>query len=261
MPPILVERRGRVGLVVLNRPEKLNALNSELVSQLAHALQQLEADPDVGAVVITGAGPRAFSAGGDMAEQVAALDSPEVDSAASRPRVSATAAVRDCLKPTIAAIRGYCFGGGALLAIECDIRLGGDDARFKFHGASYGRAPGGASLPRIVGAARAKELLFTGDEVSAAEALRIGLLNHVVPTEDVVDTAVAMGERIAANSPEAVKALKEIIDQALPISHALDLEHHLNRDIAHSSDSASRFRSAAARVLGLAPSPSDDEAG
>ena len=255
--PILVDRRGRVGLVVLNRPEKLNALNSALVNQLEAAFQTLEADDDVGAVVLTGAGARAFSAGGDMAEQIAALDSATDER--SEPRVSASAVVRACSKPTIAAIRGYCFGGGALLAIECDIRIGGDDARFKFHGASYGRAPGGASLPRIVGVANAKELLFTGDEVSAAEALRIGLLNHVVPTEEVVETAVAMGARIAANSPVAIKALKEIIELALPIDSALDHERHTNRDMGHSSDSASRFRNAAARVLGLAPSPATEE--
>jgi enoyl-CoA hydratase/carnithine racemase len=254
MPPVLLERRGRVGLVTLNRPAKLNALSSELVDHLESALQQLDADADIGAVVITGAGERAFSAGGDMAEQVAALEKD-----AAIPRVGASAVVRACVKPTIAAIRGYCFGGGALLAIECDIRIGGDDARIKFHGASYGRAAGGAVLPRIVGDAKARELLFTGDEISATDALRIGLLNQVVPAGDVVATAVAMGERIAANSPEAIKALGEIIDLALPIGHALEQEEYLNRDIGRSSDSSSRFRDAAARVLGLAPSPPDKD--
>jgi enoyl-CoA hydratase len=255
MEPILLERRGRVGLVTFNRPEKLNALNSHLVGRLEQALQQLDADEDIGAIVLTGAGERAFSAGGDMVEQIAAFDSPT-----RVPGVSASAVVRACVKPTIAAIRGYCFGGGALLAIECDIRIGGDDARFKFHGASYGRAPGGAVLPRIVGDAKARELLFTGDELSANEALRIGLINQLVPAEDVVETAVAMGARIAANSPVAVKALKEIIGLALPIDTALDQERYLNRDMGHSSDSTSRFRSAAARVLGLAPAaPEKDD--
>ena len=153
-------------------------------------------------------------------------------------------------KPTIAAIRGYCFGGGALLAIHCDIRIGGEDARLKFHGASYGRAPGGAVLPRIVGSAKAKELLFAGDEVSASEALRIGLLNHVVAADKVVETAVDMAARIAANSPEAVRALKEIVDAALPVDAALEREHELNRDIGRTADSAARFRAAAERVIG-----------
>jgi enoyl-CoA hydratase len=246
MEPILVERRGRVGLVTLNRPEKLNALNSALVTQLEVAIRELDADDEIGAIVITGAGERAFSAGGDMAEQVAALDEPQAS-----PRVSASAAVRAAVKPTIAAIRGYCFGGGALLAIECDIRIGGADARFKFHAASYGRAPGGAVLPRIVGAAKAKEILFTCDEVSANEALRVGLLNQMVPADEVVEAAVAMAQRIAANSSVAVKALKEIIDLALPIDKALEYEHEVNREMGQSADSASRFRQAAERVIGL----------
>src|ERR1700716_909559 len=202
MEPILVERHGRVGLVTLNRPEKLNALNSALVNQLELALRELNADDDIGAIVVTGAGERAFSAGGDMAEQVAALNSQEK----AAPRGSASAIVRLAKKPTIAAIRGYCFGGGALMAIEFDIRIGGDDARFKFHAASYGRAPGGAVLPRIVGDAKARELLFTCDEVSASEALRIGLLNQVVPAGRVVDTAVAMADRLAPKSAGAVIA-------------------------------------------------------
>lgn len=245
MEPILVEHRGRVGLVTLNRPDKLNALSSALVNQLERALHELDDDDDIGAIVITGAGARAFSAGGDMAEQVAALEEDR-----SFPRVNASAVVFAARKPTIAAIRGYCFGGGALLAIHCDIRIGGENARLKFHGASYGRAPGGAVLPRIVGVAKAKELLFTGDEVSASEALRIGLLNQVVAPEQVVETAVAMAARIAANSPEAIRALKDVIDTALPADRALEREHELNRDIGRTAESAARFRAAADRVIG-----------
>ena len=246
MEPVLVERRGRVGPVTLNRPEKLNALNSALVNQLELAMKTLDGDDEIGAIVITGAGERAFSAGGDMAEQVAALDESR-----AFPRVNASAVVHAVKKPTIAAIRGYCFGGGALLAIHCDIRIGGDDARLKFHGASYGRAPGAAVLPRIVGEAKAKQLLFTGDEVSADEALRIGLLNQLVPADTVVETAVAMAARIAANSPPAIAALKEIIDLALPIDKALEHEHEVNREMGRSADSASRFRQAAERVIGV----------
>src|SRR5438270_5214168 len=123
---VLVDRRDGVGILTLNRPEKLNALSSQLVQELEHELSELDADDNIGAIVLTGAGERAFSAGGDMAEQVAALDGSIASS-----RASASAVVRAAVKPTIAAIRGYCFGGGALLAIECDIRIGGEDARFK----------------------------------------------------------------------------------------------------------------------------------
>ena len=142
MSAILVERRNGVGLVTMNRPEKLNALNSELVDQLVSTLQELDADDAIGAIVLTGAGERAFSAGGDMTEQLTALAT-----ARTSPRVSSTAVIQACLTPTIAAIRGYCFGGGALLAVACDIRIGTPDTRIKFPGAGYGRAPGGADLP------------------------------------------------------------------------------------------------------------------
>jgi enoyl-CoA hydratase/carnithine racemase len=106
-------------------------------------------------------------------------------------------------------------------------------------------------LPRIVGEAKAKELLFTGDEVSAKEALRVGLLNQMVPSDEAVEAAVAMAQRIAANSPEAVKALKEIIDLAMPIERALERERDVNREMGRSEDSASRFRLAAERVIGI----------
>jgi enoyl-CoA hydratase len=245
MPAILVDRRGGVGLVTMNRPEKLNALNSELVDQLVSALHDLDADESVGAIVLTGAGDRAFSAGGDMTEQLTAMAS-----ARTSPRVSATAVVQASQTPTIAAIRGYCFGGGALLAAACDIRIGTADTRIKFHGASYGRAPGGATLPRIVGDAKARELLFTGDEIDGAEALRIGLLNQVVAADEVVEAAVGMGARIAANSSIAVKALKEIINLAMPIETALEQERYVNHDMGRSPDSAARFRTAAERIVG-----------
>jgi enoyl-CoA hydratase len=247
--PVLLAREGAVGIVTLNRPEKLNALNSAMVTQLEQAITQMDADESIGAIVLTGAGDRAFSAGGDMAEQVAALEQER-----TFPRLNASLLLHEAKTPTIAAIRGYCFGGGALLAIHCDIRIGGEDARLKFHGASYGRAPGGAVLPRIVGEAKAKELLFTGDELQAAEALRIGLLNQVVAPEAVLATAVAMGARIAANSPPAVRALKEIIERALPVDKALEYEHEVNQGMGRTPDSSARFRSAAERIIGLRPS-------
>jgi enoyl-CoA hydratase/carnithine racemase len=246
--PVLVERRGSAGLVVLNRPAKLNALNSQLVAELEVALRQLESDDEIGAIVITGAGERAFSAGGDMAEQVARLDG----SAPGPPRKSASEVVRACRKPILAAIRGYCYGGGALLAINCDIRIAADDARFKFHGASYGQAPGGAVLARVVGDPKARELLFTGDEVDAAEALEIGLVNHVAPPDKMVETAMAMAERIAANSPAAVATLKEVVNLTHPTEQALSHERAADRRLRESADSAQRFRRAARRVIGPA---------
>lgn len=242
--PILIERRGPVGLITLNRPAKLNALNSALMDGLEEALHELDEDPEIGAIVITGAGERAFSAGGDMAEQVDAIEGRR-----RARRGSGSSGLRTVRTPTLAAIRGYCYGGAALLAINCDIRISGEDGRFKFHGASYGRGIGGAMLPRLVGAAKAKELLFTGDDVPAAEALRIGLVNHVVPSDEVVEFTVAMGERIAANSPHAVRVIKQAVDLALSTDGAQAYENQANRDIAGSEDSVARFRKAADRVI------------
>jgi enoyl-CoA hydratase len=246
-PPILVERRGAVAVVTLNRPSKLNALSSQLVEELGAAIQELDAADQVGAIVLTGAGERAFSSGGDMAEQRA-----EIAAGTISRRRSASKAIQGCSKPIIAAIRGYCYGGGALLAVNCDIRIAGTDARFKFHGASYGQAPGGAVLPRIVGEAKAKELLFTGDNVEAQEALRIGLVNQLVAPEEVLETAVAMAGRIAANSRPAVAILKQTIEKALPIDQALAHEQENNLRVRVSQDSAERFRTAAEKVVGPA---------
>ena len=201
-----------------------------------------------------------------MAEQVAALDESR-----AFPRVNASAVVHAVKKPTIAAIRGYCFGGGALLAIHCDIRIGGDDARLKFHGASYGRAPGAAVLPRIVGEAKAKQLLFTGDEVSADEALRIGLLNQLVPADTVVETAVAMaahsiqtlGDRIIV-APASAPGRADRATRAPPgqstcvgpvISRAQQARGWRNPELGRTPDSAARFRSAAERVIGGPTAP------
>jgi len=244
MDEVLVERRGGVGVITLNRPAKLNALNTPMMEGLEQALKELDDDPAISAIVLTGAGDRAFSAGGDMAEQVETIEGKR-----QARRGSASAGLRTCRTPTLAAIRGYCYGGAALLAISCDIRISGEDGRFKFHGASYGRVLGGALLPRIVGAAKAKELLFTGDDVPAPEALRIGLVNHVVPSAEVLEFTVAMAERIAANSPRAIQSIKDTIELALPMEQAQVFENQANRDIAHSADSLARFRKAADRVI------------
>jgi enoyl-CoA hydratase len=244
-PVILVERRGRVAIVTLNRPEKLNALSTQLAIELEAALQALETDDAIAAIVLTGAGERAFSSGGDMKER-----RDELVAGTIRDRKSVTTPVRACRKPTLAAIRGFAYGGGALLAMTCDIRIAAEDAKFMFPSASHGHASGGSLLPRIVGVAKAKELLFTCDVVNAREALRIGLVNHVVPVDQVLDYTVAMAERIAGNSAPAVRAIKDAIELALPDDRAREYEARVNPDIRASDESAARFHPAAERVVG-----------
>jgi enoyl-CoA hydratase len=243
---VLVEKRGSVGIATLNRPEKHNAMSAALGQQLYEAIDDFEADDEIAVIVLTGAGERAFSAGGDMTE-VRDRMGPN-GKAGGGPNTSER--VRTCTKPVIAAIRGICYGGAAQLAINCDIRICGDDTRFRFVAAQYGMPACGAMLPRIVGDAKAKEILMTVDIVHADEALRVGLANQVVPAAEVLEYAVAMGERIAGNSQLAVRSLKRIIDAALPIDDAMELERELGREARESSDSEHRFKAAATRVTG-----------
>jgi len=244
---VRTERRGHVGLATMNRPEKHNAMNAQLTRELVQAITDFEADDEIHAIVITGAGERAFSAGGDMTEVRERLG-PNAPRSEGGPNLSE--AVRRSRKPVIAAIRGICYGGAAHLAVNCDIRICGDDTRFRFVAANYGMPACGAILPRIVGEAKAKEILFTADVIHADEALRVGLANQVVPAAEVVDYAVAMGERIAGNSPYAVRALKEIIDQALPVEEALALESERTRELRSTNYTEQRFRAAASKVVG-----------
>ncbi len=243
---ILAEARGAVGLITLNRPEKLNAMNAQLSAELVQALDAFEADEAIRAIVLTGAGDRAFSAGADMREGVSRLHGAPVPA----PGPSPTQRVRACAKPVLAAIRGYCYGGGANLAVCCDIRICAEDARFRFVGVTYGLPVSGAMLPRIVGEAKAKEILFTGDVVEAAEALRIGLANQVVPAAELLPYTLAIAARIAENSPAAVRALKVIVDTALPVAAAVERETALVSELRASAEHAARFRAAADRVVG-----------
>jgi enoyl-CoA hydratase len=245
--PVLVEKRGPVGVAILNRPEKHNAMNGELTHMLVEAIDAFTDDDEIAVIVLTGAGERAFSAGGDMTE-VRERMGPEGVKRGDGPSLSEK--VRLCPKPVIAAIRGYCYGGAAHLAVNCDIRICGEDAKFKFVAVNYGMPACGAILPRIVGEAKAKEILFTADVVDAQEALRVGLANQVVPAAEVLDYAVKMGERIANNSQFAVRSLKTIIDAALPVAEALELEGKLGFEARASREAEQRFKAAAARVVG-----------
>jgi len=248
-PLVLVERRGPVGIATLNRPEKHNAMSAALTAELVQALDDFEADDQIAVIVLTGAGERAFSAGGDMTE-VRERMGPEGVQRDRESGPGSSERVRSCKKPVIAAIRGICYGGAAHLAVSCDIRICGEDARFRFVSVNYGMPACGALLPRIVGESKAKEILFTGDVIYAREALRVGLANQVVPPPEVVEYAVKMGERIAGNSAFAVQSLKTIIDAALPIEEALALESKLGREARATREAEHRFRTAAARVVG-----------
>ena len=244
MPEILLrEQRQGVVLLRMNRPEKRNAFNRELSLALAGAIEELDQDETVRAVVLTGVG-ESFSAGADMTEAVAKVESGR----GGEGMAQAVVRVAAFPKPVIAAVNGFAFGGGALLAVSCDIRIASPRASFRFPGANYGLVVGGSQLPRIVGAPKAKELIFTARVVGAEEAAEIGLVNKIVPHDDVDDAAWEMALEIAENSPNALRWSKAVIDAATTIEKGTQVELEANRALRGSEEHVTRFRAATERV-------------
>jgi enoyl-CoA hydratase/carnithine racemase len=214
---IRAERMGNLALITLNRPEKLNALSFPLMRELDAALSGYEADDAVKAILLTGAGERAFSAGADIHE-MASLGAQELASRqALRSRV--TWHIATCKKPLIGAINGLAYGGAALLSSTLDLRLGCERTEFRFLAASYGRVNSTWSLPLIVGLPKAKEILYTGRIVKAEEALAIGLLNRLVPAAELLGEALAMGEAIAKNDPRMVEGIKRLLHEGIGLAY------------------------------------------
>jgi len=208
---VLSERDGRVAILTIHRPDKLNALSEQVRVELLEELGQVENDADVGVVVITGSGEKSFIAGADIAEfagrtpfdQRWAMRSPRIfDVMASFP------------KPVIAMINGFCLGGGCELAMSCDLRIASDRARFGQPEINLGLIPGGGGtqrLPRLVGTGQAMRLILTGDMIPAAEAKEVGLVDQVVPHEELRAKTLELAQKIAAKSPLTLKVAKEAV--------------------------------------------------
>ena len=238
--------RPGVLLLALNRPASHHALNRELASALVSAVDKAETDETIKAIVITGTGNKAFCAGQDMVEEK------DRDRALGE-KVSAYLAIdrfSDTPMPLIAAVNGYCFGGGAALACACDIRLASENATFRFPGAEYGLVVGAAALPRIVGVAKAKEYILTAKRLEAQEAKRSGLVNDVYPQKGLLDMALDMAEQIAANSVLAVRESKRIMDAATLNNDARHSENSVNSVLRGSNEQSERFESATLKVTG-----------
>ena len=213
---IIAETCDGVGVITLNRPDKLNALSYDLVREVDEVLSEWEEDDAVKAVIITGAGERAFSAGADIHE-MADLSADELARRQER-RGEISWHIANYAKPTIGAINGLAYGGAALLSSSLDIRIGCEKTQFRFLAASYGRVNSSWSLPLLVGWPKAKELLYTGRVVAAEEAERIGLLNQVVPAAKLVESAVEMGRMIAKNDARMVQGLKRLLHEGAGLS-------------------------------------------
>ena len=213
---LLYEVKDRVATLTLNRPDRLNALNDVLREDLLDAVTKAAADPDVGALVITGAG-RGFCSGGDvksMSERNQSGAKPPPTDRFAPPRDRIVLALRDCPKPVIAAINGVAAGAGVGLALACDMRIASAAAKFSISFARRGLTPDwGVSwtLPRVVGTAKACELIFTGDAVDAAQALAIGLLNAVVPADELAEAAHRLARKVADAAPVAIRLSKRAV--------------------------------------------------
>jgi enoyl-CoA hydratase len=209
---ILVDREERVGIITLNRPQALNALNTQVMNEVTTAAAEFDADPGIGAIIVTG-NAKAFAAGADIKE-MASLSFSEVFDADFFAAWSKLAAVRT---PTIAAVAGYALGGGCELAMMCDLLIAADTAKFGQPEIKLGVLPGmGGSqrLTRAIGKAKAMDLILTGRTIDAAEAERSGLVSRVVPADDLLTEAKAVATTISQMSRSAARMAKEAVNRA-----------------------------------------------
>jgi E-phenylitaconyl-CoA hydratase len=245
MSEVLSETRERIAYITLNRPEALNALNVPLRRALHEALVAFERDDDAWVAIITGAGSRAFSAGADLKEMSARK---QAELAADYrdpfwgPQAPALNRGLRIGKPIIAAINGYCLAGGLELALSCDIRVAAEHAEFGLKEVQRGIIPGAGGtqrLPRAIPLNIALELMLTGDHMSAADAYRLGLVNHIVPADGVMAKSEEIARKICANAPLAVRAIKESAYRGLDttLEEGLRVEALLAKVIGATEDS------------------------
>ncbi|EIG9503994.1 enoyl-CoA hydratase/isomerase family protein [Escherichia coli] len=224
---IVVHRHGAIAEVVINRPEKMNAMTPEMSEVLAHCFTQLNDDEDIRVILLRGEGERAFCAGSDLK----ALDS--YPSAADfRQRIDYGTTVRRARKPVVAALRGWVLGGGLEMMLAADIRIAGHGAKFGAPEVIRGRVGGGGAsqfLPRLVGYGQSMRLLLSGDNIDAQEAWRIGLVEFLVADDTVNDTAMILCQKLAEHNPLAVQAVKSAVRGALsmPLEAGMQYENEL----------------------------------
>ncbi|NMA24710.1 MAG: short-chain-enoyl-CoA hydratase [Clostridiales bacterium] len=212
---VLYEVKDNIAIITINRPEALNALNSDVLKELAQTVEKAEADDGVYVLIITGAG-KAFVAGADIA-QMKDMSAAEAKAFGDFGN-SVFYKIESLTKPVIAAVNGYALGGGCELSMACDIRIAGTKAKFGQPEVGLGITPGFGGtqrLPRIVGVSKAKELIFTAETIGAEEAHRIGLVSRVVPDEELMTAALEMAGKIAKNAQVAVRQSKDAINKGM----------------------------------------------
>lgn len=218
---LLVDREGAVAVVTINRPKVLNALNRRVIDELGRAMRELQQDTTVGAIVLTGAGDKAFVAGADINEL--AVLTPAQGKEHARAGQALLDAIEHLGKPVIAAINGFALGGGCELAMACTVRLAADTARLGQPEINLGLMPGYAGtqrLPRLVGKGLALEILLTGDLIPATRAYEIGLVNRVVPAGELAGEAKKLAAALASKAPLALRYIIESVNHGFEMSQA-----------------------------------------
>jgi len=212
---LMYEKKENIGLLTINRPEKMNALSQELTAELSLLLDEIENDDELRVIVITGAGDKAFVAGADINELVDR--DARLGRRVSRERQEIFSRIENLHVPVIAAVNGYALGGGLELALACSIRICSEKAQFGAPEVKLGIIPGDGGtqrLPRLVGQGRAMEMIITGDFIDAQEAYRIGLVNKVFPPEKLKEEAMELAKKIASRPPLAVRYAKEAVNRS-----------------------------------------------
>lgn len=244
MPAVLYEKKGHIAYITINRPEAMNAMNREAWDGLTNAWISVRDDPEVRIGIVTGAGPKAFSAGSDLKEIVAFLAIPPDKRTPSNAPVPDITPMRglEVWKPFIAAINGIATGGGLELAMACDMRIASENARLGLAEVRQALMPsmsGTQRLPRLIPFGKALEMLMTGDFIDAQEAYRLGLVNKVVPPAELMPAAEALANRICENGPLAVRVIKETAYRGMQMSLAegIRLEEYISKSLMASEDS------------------------
>ncbi|HVX30168.1 MAG TPA: enoyl-CoA hydratase-related protein [Nitrolancea sp.] len=244
---------GKIGLITLNRPERHNALTLAMWRQVAERVRAFGENPACRVVIVRGAGKRAFSAGADLHELANHRQTPEGAAAHHAGVEDAFRALTSIEQPVIAMIHGYCIGGGCELAVACDLRVADERAQFAIPATKLGIVLGVDELRRLaslVGVSRAKEILVTGRRFEAAEALRIGLVNQVVPADDLEESTVTLARQIAENAPTAVvatKALLNAIDRGTSPAELTTLQQAFAERANQAADAHERINSVVSR--------------
>jgi enoyl-CoA hydratase/carnithine racemase len=243
--PVIFEKKERIAVITINRPEAMNAIDPETSEELGKAWLEFRDNPDLWVGILTGAGDKAFSAGADLKKMIPFLATLGPFDRKERedkfPGFGGITRNLNIWKPIIAAINGFCLAGGLEMALACDLRVAAEHATFGLLEVSRGIIPGAGGtqrLPRMIPVAKAMEIILMAQRIDAQEALRLGLVNRVVPAAEVMPTALKMAEQIQQNGPLAVRAAKEAIvrGMSLPLDEGLRLESVLQSYLLRTED-------------------------